>query len=341
MKLEVKTKNGSYPVIIERGALKKASQVIGTGSRVFIVTDSGVPKEWVGALKDQFRGAKVFVIPQGEASKNIRTWTSVMSAMLSEGISRKDTVAALGGGVTGDIGGFAAACYMRGIRFVNIPTTVLAQADSSIGGKTGLDMDGIKNCVGAFWQPSAVISDPDVLSTLPERQFASGMAEAVKAGVIGDPALFEIFESGEAKTRTEEIIRRAVLVKKRIVEEDELESGKRMLLNFGHTIGHAVEALSALDAEESGGSGLLHGECVAIGMVLMTVQPELKARLKKVLEGLGLPTGFHMDKDKALSIIEKDKKANRGMITTVQADEIGKAYLKELSIEELGGRLAQ
>ena len=333
MKLDIRTDKGSYPVYAERGSLKKAADIIGTGHRVFIVTDSGVPEVWVNMLKDQFDGAVLFTFPQGEASKNIQTWSSILSAMLDAGISRNDTLAALGGGVAGDIGGFAAACYMRGIRFVNIPTTVLSHIDSGIGGKTAVDLGGVKNSVGAFWQPSAVIADPDTLSTLPRRELANGLAEAVKAGMIRDPQLFEIFESDGYMNRLEEIIQRSLMVKKAIVEEDEFEAGSRKLLNFGHTFGHAYESIFGPDV-------YLHGECVAMGMMAMTEDPALKARLKAVLDRLGLPSACGADPDRVLDLVRKDKKAERGRITVVQADEIGKAYLKDIDIEELRGRLA-
>ena len=333
MKFEVKTAKGSYPIYIERGALKKTAEIIGTDHRVFIVTDSGVPEKWVDMLMSQFAGAELFAFPQGEASKNIQTWTDILSAMLCAGISRKDTLVALGGGVPGDIGGFAAACYMRGIRFVNVPTTVLSQIDSGIGGKTAVDLNGIKNSVGAFWQPSAVIVDPDVLSTLPRRQLSGGLAEAVKAGVIKDPQLFEIFEQDDYMAHIEEIISRSLLVKKAIVEEDEFEAGSRKLLNFGHTFGHAYESIFGLER-------YLHGECVAMGMLPMTESPELRTRLKKVLERLGLPAECSADPDTVLKLVQKDKKADHGRITVVLAEETGKVYLKDIDLEELRGRLA-
>ena len=334
MEFEVRTGRGSYPVYVERGALKKAADIIGKDRKVFIVTDSGVPEKWVDMLKAQFKDAGLFAFPQGEASKNIQTWSAILSAMLGAGVTRSDTLVALGGGVAGDIGGFAAASYMRGIRFVNVPTTVLSQIDSGIGGKTAVDFGGVKNSVGAFWQPAAVIADPDVLSTLPRRQFSSGLAEAVKAGIIRDPQLFAIFEKDDFADHIEEIICRSLLVKKAIVEEDELEAGSRKLLNFGHTLGHSYESILGPDA-------CLHGECVAMGMMAMLDSPELKARLAKVLERLGLPAKCDADPEKVLELVRKDKKAGRGRITAVLADEIGKAYLKDIEIEELRGRLAR
>ena len=316
----------------ESGALDHAAEIIGTEHRAFVVTDSGVPKLWVDKLMAQLPGAELFVFPQGEASKNISTYEAVLAAMLKAGISRQDTLVAIGGGVAGDLGGFAAATYMRGIRFVNVPTTTLSQIDSGIGGKTAIDLAGVKNCVGAFWQPAAVIADPDTLSTLPARHVSNGLAEAVKAGIIRDPELFAIFEKDDCLDHLPEIIERSLLFKKSIVEEDERESGCRKLLNLGHTLGHAYESLYGLDR-------YLHGECVAMGMMSIIDAPGLKARLAAVLERLGLPAECGADPDKVLELVKNDKKADHDTVTVVLADEVGKAYLKTIRIEELRRRL--
>ena len=356
MVIEIKTTEGKYPVYLERGALNRAAELcraVGPAGRFFIVSDTGVPDCWKERLSEQFPDAPWFEIEQGEASKDLETYKALIGGMLKVQISRKDCLIALGGGVVGDIAGFAAATYMRGIRFVNIPTTALAQVDSCIGGKTALDLNGIKNCIGAFWQPSAVIIDPDVLSTLPQRQLSNGLAEAVKAGIIRDPELFEIFEKTDAaqfesakedaaqfeSTKEdaapdilEEIIFRALMVKKTIVEEDEKENGARKLLNFGHTLGHAYESYYAAEK-------YLHGECVAMGMLPMTGNAQLRARIAKVLEKLGLPTKCDADPQEILRLIANDKKADHGKITVVAADEPGKACLKNIDIQELKGMI--
>ena len=332
MVLSIHTKHGGYQVTIERGALKRAAELAEIGGRAFIVTDSGVPEVWVDVLRAQFPGADVFVFPQGEASKNLAVYEELVTDMLDCGVSRNDTLIALGGGVVGDLAGLAAATYMRGIRFINIPTTLLAQVDSSIGGKTGVDLAGVKNIIGAFLQPAAVIIDPDVLSTLSQRQIANGLAEAVKAGLIRDPELFGIFESGNIMDCLEEIIYRSLKVKKDIVETDEFESGERKLLNFGHTFGHACESLF-------GPGEYLHGECVAIGMMTAIENAELKERLRKVLEKLGLPTSCSADPDRILELIRRDKKADHGLIDIVRVDEPGNGYVERIGIDELRGRL--
>ena len=242
--------------------------------------------------------------------------------MLEHHLSRKDTVIALGGGVVGDLSGFCAASYMRGIRYINIPTTMLSMVDSSIGGKTAIDFHGIKNCVGAFWQPSCVIIDPEVLSTLSPRLLHEGMAESIKMGLTHDPKLFELFEQDDYADHIDEIIVRSLLVKQGVVERDERESGERKLLNFGHTYGHAYESYYDLNT-------YLHGECVAMGMMTVVKNPELHSRLEQVLKRLELPLSCDCDKERICQLVQSDKKADHGMVTIVQVDEAGKGYLEE------------
>ena len=327
MRIEVKTKDKTYPIILERGLLKKVSTYV-DGVQVFLISDDGVPEEYRNTLKAQFPNAHMFVMPQGEASKCFSNLENILEAMLEANLSRNDMVIALGGGVVGDISGFAAATYMRGIRYINIPTTTLAQIDSSIGGKTAIDLGIYKNSVGAFWQPEAVLIDFDVLDTLSKRHFNNGLAEAVKAGMIKDEKIFELFEEENYLDHLEEIITKSIEMKKEVVENDEREKGERKLLNFGHTYGHAYESYYGLDK-------YLHGECVAMGMMSMVQNEEVRNRLEKVLKKLELPTACDADKDKITEIIRNDKKANHDTITVVKVDEIGKGYLEEWSMEEI------
>ena len=268
MKLTMHLGARSYDIILKRGCLANLHQFTDlTHRRVFILTDSGVPAAYAQNLLAQCAEGKVCTVPQGEGSKCLKTYGEVLAAMLDFGMTRKDLLVAVGGGVVGDLGGFCAASYMRGIDFVNCPTTTLSQIDSSIGGKTGIDLGPTKNIVGAFWQPKAVLIDPDTLATLPRRHFVNGLAEAVKAGLIADPALFELFETGDPDADIETIIYRSLLVKKKIVEQDEREGGARRALNFGHTIGHGIEAVKGIRGRRT--NGLYHGECVALGMLPM------------------------------------------------------------------------
>ena len=207
MKLTMRLGADSYDIVIKRGALGNLGQLTDLANRkVFIVTDTGVPIQYAETVKAQCADGSIFVVPQGEASKSIKVYTTVLQAMLEFGMTRADLVVAVGGGVVGDMAGFAAATYMRGIQFINCPTTTLSQFDSSIGGKVAVDLGDTKNIVGAFWQPKLVVIDPDVLATLPRRQFVNGLAEALKMSLIADPELFAIFENDDPFEKIEEVI---------------------------------------------------------------------------------------------------------------------------------------
>ncbi len=300
----------SYEIVLERGCLKKAGSLLALDRKALIITDDGVPEEYAKTVARACKDPVIETIPQGEGSKSFPVLERLLSKMLAAGFTRSDCVVAVGGGVVGDLSALAAALYMRGIDFYNIPTTLLSQADSSIGGKTGIDLDGVKNIVGTFSQPKKVLIDPDLLSTLPPRQVAAGHAEIVKAGLIADAELFSLYESGEVDVA--EALRRALLVKKRVVEEDEREGGLRRILNFGHTLGHGIESVT----------GLLHGECVALGMIPMC-SPAVRARLIPVLARLGLPTAVSADPDKVYAALLHDKKAAGGKIVSVVVEEVG------------------
>ena len=310
MTLKTELGERSYEIVLERGCLKKAGALLDLDRKTLIVTDDGVPEEYAKTVAAACKDPVIETIPQGEGSKSFPVLENLLSKMLAAGFSRSDCVVAVGGGVVGDLSALAAALYMRGIDFYNIPTTLLSQADSSIGGKTGIDLDGVKNIVGTFSQPKKVLIDPDLLATLPPRQVAAGHAEIVKAGLIADAELFSLYESGEVDVA--EALRRALLVKKRVVEEDEREGGLRRILNFGHTLGHGIESVT----------GLLHGECVAVGMIPMCA-PTVRARLIPVLARLGLPTSVSADPDKVYAALLHDKKAAGGKIVAVFVDEIG------------------
>lgn len=322
MKLTMHLGARSYDIILKRGCLANLHQFTDlTHRRVFILTDSGVPAVYAQNLLAQCAEGKVCTVPQGEGSKCLKTYGEVLAAMLDFGMTRKDLLVAVGGGVVGDLGGFCAASYMRGIDFVNCPTTTLSQIDSSIGGKTGIDLGPTKNIVGAFWQPKAVLIDPDTLATLPRRHFVNGLAEAVKAGLIADPALFELFETGDPDADIETIIYRSLLVKKKIVEQDEREGGARRALNFGHTIGHGIEAVKGIRGRRT--NGLYHGECVALGMLPMIEDRQLQKRARAVLRKLGLPVRTGVDKHKVLDYMHHDKKSAGSTITVIKVPGLG------------------
>lgn len=327
MIINVKTSKGSYDIKLERGSLKTAGEFLNLNRRVFIVTDSGVPKKYSAAVKKQCKKAKVFTFKMGEGSKNISTLTDILREMVKFSLDRGDCVVAVGGGVVGDMAGFAASIYMRGIDFYNIPTTLLSEVDSSIGGKTAIDFENLKNIVGAFYPPKAVIIDPETLDTLPERHFSNGMAEAVKMAATFDEKLFSLIEKENVKENIDKIIEGSLLIKKRVVEEDEHEKGLRMVLNFGHTLAHAIE--SVLKMEE-----YFHGECVAAGMVLMSGD-KVNERLIPVLNKLNLPTHIKADKRKLLNAIKHDKKSKDTKVNIIRCEEIGSYKIDLRDIKEV------
>ncbi len=324
---------GSYDITIEKGVLKKAGSILNLDRKVLIVTDSGVPTEYSKSLAAQCKTPYIATVPMGEESKSLEIFEELCAAMLEHGFTRSDCVVAVGGGVCGDLAGFAAASYMRGIDFYNIPTTVLSQVDSSVGGKTAVNFNGVKNIIGAFYQPKAVLIDPDTLKTLSERHFSNGLAEAVKMSLTFDKELFELFESSDVHKNIETIIERSVKIKSAVVEKDEKESGLRKVLNFGHTMGHAVES-----AEELG--GLYHGECVALGMLPMC-SPEIRERLKTVLKKLELPTEYHGDLEKLISAASHDKKFSGEKVTVITLSEIENFQFEEWSTAELFNRMKE
>ena len=312
----------SYDIVLERGCLERAGELLNLDRKVLILTDEGVPARYAQTVADRCREPHIYTVQQGEGSKSFAVLEAILTKMMELGFTRGDCVCSVGGGVVGDLGGFAAACYMRGIDFYNIPTTILSQVDSSIGGKTAVNLGGVKNIVGAFWQPKKVLIDPDTLDTLSDRQKSSGLAEAVKAGLIADPVLFAMFEdyaAGGAPLDLEKVIAASLMVKKKVVEEDERESGVRKILNFGHTIGHGIESVT----------GLLHGECVAMGMIPMC-SPAVRSRLVPVLGALHLPARAHADPEEVYKAVLHDKKMGDGFVSIVSVDTVGSYTIQKV-----------
>lgn len=328
VKLQCNLNERSYDIVIERGILQSLNKVLDCNRRYFVITDEGVPKQHVNKVIDQCPKAKVFTIPQGESSKCFTWYEACLKEMLNQHYTRNDCVIALGGGVVGDLAGFVAASYMRGISFINIPTTTLSQIDSSIGGKVGIDVEGTKNCVGAFWQPQLVLIDPNVLQTLSTRHLYNGLIEALKAGLIADKELFEIFETKDILENIDEIILRALEVKRKVVEEDEKEMGIRKILNFGHTIGHGYESATNF-------SQYYHGECVGLGMLAILEDEVLKKRTRLILEKMNCPATIECDRESVYHYVLQDKKSNGETITIVQVNELGHAELNEKSFSDL------
>ena len=314
----------SYDILVERGILAHANRHLNLNRRVLVVTDSGVPAEYARAVAAQCKEGVICTVEQGEGSKSIEGFATLLQAMLDHGFSRKDCVVAVGGGVVGDLAGFAASAYMRGIDFYNIPTTLLSQIDSSIGGKTAVNFGGVKNIVGAFYQPKKVLIDPDLPNTLPPRQIANGLAEAVKMALTSDRELFALFERASIADNLDEIILRSLNVKKHVVEQDEKEAGLRKVLNFGHTIGHGIESCG----------GLYHGECVALGVLPMCGEP-IRSRVIDVLKKCNLYRTMEYDWDAIAAAMFHDKKADGDTVTVVFVNEIGDFEMKTIPCEEV------
>lgn len=323
----------SYDITVSRGAIKHASELFVLDRRVLVVTDDGVPAQYSKAIADAAGEPHILTIRHGEASKCPERYLEILKFMLACGFDRHDCVVAVGGGVVGDLAGFAAATYMRGIDLYNIPTTLLSQVDSSVGGKTAIDFLGYKNVVGAFWQPKGVIVDPDVLESLDARQFACGMSEIIKMFATSDGKMFGRLEDKTQCIPVEEIITAALRIKMNVVEQDEHEAGLRRVLNFGHTIGHAIESISADEPYP-----LLHGECVALGMLAIT-EGEVRRRLMHLLHRYDLPTAFRCDESRFREVLLHDKKAQSGDITVVLVDEIGSFSLKTETVDSIIARI--
>jgi 3-dehydroquinate synthase len=322
----------TYDVLIEPGALGRIDALVAPFAakrRIAIVTDSHVDHLYARRIAGQLGGAPVLSIPAGEAAKTRDTWAHVTDEMLAAAFGRDTLIVAVGGGVVGDLAGFVAATYMRGVPFVQVPTTLLAMIDASVGGKTGVDTAAGKNLVGAFHQPALVVVDPRTLATLPANHFRAGLAEALKHGVIADSAYFERIAGARESTARDEraltgLIAESVQIKASVVARDEREGGLRKVLNFGHTIGHAIESVSNY--------ALLHGEAVAIGMALESDLAEnigvAKAgtanAVRDALTSIGLPSTFPaLDRDAVLAATKSDKKARAGRVEYALPAHIG------------------
>lgn len=326
MKLTVQLKDRSYPIIIEKGALSNIKETINVNRKIAIISDSGVPDQWIEIVHKQCPNSFILRFPEGEESKNINQYQYLLEQCIEHEMSRKDAIIAIGGGVTGDLSGFVAASYMRGIDFYNIPTTILSQVDSSVGGKVAIDMGSYKNIVGAFYQPKSVTIDPDVLSTLSIRQQHNGLVEALKMGLILEASLVEEFEKDELNL--EYIITRSIDLKRQIVEQDEKESSLRKILNFGHTIGHAIEGAYGLNT-------YYHGECVAMGMLFFIEDDALKQRVVNIYKKLNLPDVPNYDVDTLMEYIAHDKKSTSNSVSVIKVKEAGKYIIEEMDYETM------
>ncbi|HLO01718.1 MAG TPA: 3-dehydroquinate synthase [Symbiobacteriaceae bacterium] len=363
----VQTPGGAYAIRVGSGLLAtlgaEVKRVLPTVTKLLVLTDETVGALYGDAALASLRAAglasALVAVPAGESSKSIAQLGQLWAACAEAGLDRSSCIIALGGGVVGDLAGFVAATYMRGIPFVQVPTTLLAGVDSSVGGKTGIDLPQGKNLVGAFHQPVLVLMDVALLRTLPPRELSAGLAEVVKHGIIRDPALLDWLEREAAAVlacqpeRLAELLAWNCRIKAAVVGQDERESGLRAILNFGHTIGHALEAIVGGQAEAGAGDSArpgasagakgpvgawVHGECVAVGTVGALVlsqavgllqETALRPRIEALLERLHLPTRFpaHVTAEAVLPFIARDKKATKGRPTWVLAQRAGEVLL--------------
>jgi 3-dehydroquinate synthase len=342
--LQVDVGHSRYPITIGSGLLSNR-ELLEThirGRDLLIVTNTTVAHLYLAKLTDSLASRKVgerrlgeCILPDGEQHKTLQTAGWVFDALVGKKMNRDATVLALGGGVVGDIAGFAAACYQRGVGYVQIPTTLLAQVDSSVGGKTGVNHSGGKNLIGAFYQPLAVIADTDTLATLPDRELRAGLAEVIKYGCVWDPLLFDWLDRNMAKLLARDvdaltyIIARSCEIKATVVAKDERERNLRAILNFGHTFGHAIEAATAYQT-------YLHGEAVGLGMLIAAdlscrlglIDAVIKDRVRDILRKAGLPTETpRVGAAKALELMRMDKKVLAGAVRLVLLEKLGRAIV--------------
>lgn len=345
MELKVDLKEKSYPIIIEKGLINRVSEEVAKvykGKKIFIITDDNVNKYYGDKINNSLENdgfeVKVLSLKPGEETKNFTILLIIYNSILDYNLTRSDLIIALGGGVIGDLAGFVASTYLRGVDFIQIPTSLLAQVDSSVGGKVAVDLDRGKNLVGSFYHPKSVLIDPEVLNTLDNRFFVDGMAEVIKYGCIKDKDFFNYIEKmGNNKqliSNMEEVIYKCCDIKRSIVENDEKDKGERMLLNFGHTLGHAIE-------QHYNYTKYSHGEGVAIGMYIITKISEEKGltkqgtaeRIKKILVKYNLPYEIDVKIEDILEAINLDKKKLGKDLNLIILKEIGNSEIYKTTSE--------
>ena len=345
MELKVDLKDRSYPIIIEKGVINRVSEEIRKvykGKKIFIITDDNVNKYYGGKISEELKKndfkVKLLSLKPGEETKNFNTLPIVYNELLDFNLTRSDLIIALGGGVIGDLAGFVASTYLRGVDFVQIPTSLLAQVDSSVGGKVAVDLDRGKNLVGSFYHPKCVLIDPEVLNTLDNRFFIDGMAEVIKYGCIKDKQFFDYLEKMENNQQLinnmEVVIHKGCDIKRQVVENDEKDKGERMLLNFGHTLGHAIEQYYNYTKYS-------HGEGVAIGMYVISKISEEKGltkkgtsqRIKDILVKYNLPYELDVNIEETLEAINLDKKKLGNDLNVIILKEIGNSEIYKTTAE--------
>ena len=321
--LMMTTPEKRYPVHIGRGLLGMLKTHIDVPTETVLITDTNIPHAVIETVKEALGADLLITLEAGEHSKSLPVYADIVQRMLTAGLSRSTTVIAVGGGVVGDIAGFVAATYQRGIPWINIPTSLLAMVDASVGGKTAVNLDKYKNMLGAFHHPEAVIIDPDVLDTLPQRHMHNGYAEVIKAALIHDHTLYTMLKE-DTRSLDAHIVR-AIKVKQYYVEADPKDGHLRHMLNFGHTLGHAFETLYT--------PTYLHGECIAAGMRLMVRGTDLEAPVYALLDQYGLTAVPPIDKTAMVHVLRADKKRRGDQLTVVRLKAIGQGELIKMPFE--------
>ena len=326
-KIKINIPNHSYIINLGNNLLKDVDKYFDVNRKILIVTDDNIPKKYIKTVRDRIKDCYVLIIRHGEKNKNFTNYQNILKNLIKHSFTRHDAVIAIGGGVIGDMAAFAASTYMRGIDFYNIPTTLLSQVDSSIGGKTAIDFMGVKNIVGTFYQPKAVLIDTDTLKTLPKRQLSNGIVESIKMAATFDKKFFNYLKTTPGiLENANTIVYNSLKIKKAVVEKDEKEKGLRKVLNFGHTIGHAIE--------ESLNLKYLHGECVGVGMLYFSSE-NAKNEIKNILSNYNLPTKLKFNKNKVLKLITHDKKSNNDSISVIYVNKIGTYRIEKLTIQQI------
>ncbi|MCL2475125.1 MAG: 3-dehydroquinate synthase [Chloroflexi bacterium] len=324
-----------YPVVIGKDLLTKSGLLTGSyvaPCRMVLVSDDNVAPLYAQTVKESYQQAgyavEIFTFPSGEEQKTLDTVQRLLNFLAQKEITRGDLLVALGGGVTGDLSGFAAAIYLRGIRWIQIPTTLLAAVDASVGGKTGVDLPSGKNLVGAFYQPNAVFCDVKTFDTLPPKVYADGICEVIKYGCISSSTLFNTLLQDNISKNIEDVVACCVDIKRQIVEQDEYDSALRQILNFGHTAGHAIERLSNYTVS--------HGQAVAMGMKIMTADnPQITKLLDLVFQKYNIDASCPYSADQLAQAAATDKKRSGSAITLVTLEKIGKAILQKIPLTDL------
>lgn len=318
--LTVKSLLGNYDVLIESGLLKRLNHYLDPNLYYVIIADDQIPHIYINSVKDACPNHFLIHFPAGETSKSMTEFARIIDILVDHNIKKDAVIIAVGGGVTGDLAGFVASVYSRGISFIQIPTTLLAQIDSSVGGKVAINTANAKNIIGSIYPPKKVLIDPLTLQTLDKRQISAGMAEMIKYGMIADKAFFDKIKNEDPYSDWDYYIFKSLEIKKRYVETDEFDNGLRQSLNFGHTIGHALETYYQYQK-------YLHGEAVAIGMVQILSNPEIKRQLIDCLKKYNLPTSDPVSFDELKPYINRDKKGRKDLLKIVDVTDIGSSVL--------------